>query len=207
VNGELYARSLQRGDRLHAVYPDGRRQRVPVHEWRRPELPGDASVLDRCVGPTLDVGCGPGRLAAALVSRGRQVLAIDVEPAAVRLARAAGAPALTRSVFDSLPGAGTWGTALLCDGNVGIGGDPVRLFGRLREVLRPGGRVLVEVSPAEEGSAAFRLRLTSGPRVGEQFPWARVAAPDVCQVAAAAGLTVVETWTEAGRWFGSLGSG
>lgn len=207
MNGELYARSLTGGQGLQAVFPDGRRQAVPVADWRRPELPGDDSVLQRCVGPTLDVGCGPGRLAAALAVRGHRVLGIDVEPAAVRLALAAGAPALRCSVFHAVPGAGTWSTALLCDGSIGIGGDPVRLLCRLREVLGPGGQVLAEVAPAGSGTAAFRLRLASGPRMGEQFSWARVEAPDVPRVAGAAGFLVRETWTEAGRWFGSLGSG
>ena len=35
---------------------------------------------------------------------------------------------LERSVFDRVPGAGRWRTALLLDGNIGIGGDPVALL-------------------------------------------------------------------------------
>jgi len=37
-----------------------------VEAWCATSRVGDAGLIDRCVGPTLDVGCGPGRLAAAL---------------------------------------------------------------------------------------------------------------------------------------------
>jgi len=40
-----------------------------------------------------------------------------------------------RSVFDALPAEGRWHTALLADGNVGIGGDPIRLLSRLRGLI------------------------------------------------------------------------
>ena len=52
---------------------------------------GDRLLLDRLLrppGPVLDVGCGPGRLAAAARSAGLPSLGIDSAPAAVRLARA-----------------------------------------------------------------------------------------------------------------------
>jgi len=60
--GALYAGALRSGDPLEVVYPDGRRETVPVDMWRGPLLAADESVLARCVGPTLDVGCGPGRM-------------------------------------------------------------------------------------------------------------------------------------------------
>ena len=77
--GALYAGALRRGDLLEAVYPDGRRETVPVDTWRGPLLPADESVLARCTGPTLDVGCGPGRMAAALRARGVHALGIDTD--------------------------------------------------------------------------------------------------------------------------------
>src|SRR5690242_5511458 len=78
----------------------------------------DDAVLDRCHGPTLDLGCGPGRLVAQLARRGVPALGVDVSHAAVRLGRAAGAAVLRRSVFDRLPGTGRWRHALLMDGNI-----------------------------------------------------------------------------------------
>ena len=60
-------------------------------------------------------------------------LGLDLSPVAVRLARARGAEAILRSVFADVPGAGRWRTALLLDGNIGIGGAPVPLLERARE--------------------------------------------------------------------------
>src|SRR5205823_333854 len=82
----------------------------------------------RAVGPVLDVGCGPGRHVLALARRGVLAVGVDVTPAAVRYARARGAPVFRGSVFAAVPGVGHWRTALLLDGNIGIGGRPVVLL-------------------------------------------------------------------------------
>ncbi len=66
------------------------------------------------------------------------MLGIDVVPEAVEQTRRRGASALQRDLFDALPGEGRWQTALLADGNVGIGGDPVALLARTRDLVQPG---------------------------------------------------------------------
>ncbi len=109
--------------------------------------PGDASLIDRCGGPTLDVGSGPGRLIVALGERGVPALGIDVTPQSVQLAQSAGALALQRDVFSTVPGTGRWMIVLLADGSIGIGGDPVALLSRVAELLAPRGQALVEVQP------------------------------------------------------------
>ena len=96
--------------------------------------------------PVLDVGCGPGRIVAALAAEGRIALGVDPSPAAIAEA-ARRAPRAAPSVFDPLPGERRWGTVLLLDGNVGIGGDPVALLARAAWLLRPGGVVVAEVDP------------------------------------------------------------
>ena len=73
---------------------------------------------------------------AHLVRRGIPALGVDQSATAVRLARRSGAPALSRDVFDPLPGTGRWQTVLLADGNVGLGGDPWRVLRRAAELLR-----------------------------------------------------------------------
>ena len=75
-----------------------------------------------------------------------QALGVDVVEEAVHLTRRRGAPAVVADVFEAVPEEGRWGTALLADGNVGISGDPTHLLRRVRELLRPEGRVVVEVS-------------------------------------------------------------
>src|SRR6188472_470165 len=116
---------------------------LPVHEWTRPVNHADRVLLGHCRGATLDVGCGPGRMSAQLAELGHSVLAVDVVPEAVDLARARGVAAMHRNVFDPMPAEGLWDTVLLADGNIGIGGRPDALLRRSAELLVAGGRVVV----------------------------------------------------------------
>ena len=202
--GRLYSGALRDGERLEAVYPDGTRVRVPVDSWRGPLQPGDVGLLDRCTGATLDVGCGPGRLAAALRRRGVAALGIDVNADAVRLARAAGAQARRCSVFGPVPRPGGWDTVLLADGNIGIGGMPVVLLRRVGALLTAAGRILVEVEGPEVNSRRTQLRLASGGHVSRPFPWAHLAWRDADGAGRLAGLHTDECWQDAGRWFVTL---
>ena len=61
---------------------------------------------------------------------------------------------IEQSLFEPLPWEGRWATALVFDGNVGIGGDPVRLLARSREVIAVDGQILVEVEPPGPGGIA-----------------------------------------------------
>ena len=117
----LFSHAL-RGVPCRVLGLDGGPTELPVHEWTRAADPHDDALLAACVGDTLDVGCGPGRLAQRLAEgRDRRVLGIDVVPEAVAQTRARGVAALQGSVFDPIPREGRWHTALLADGNVGIG--------------------------------------------------------------------------------------
>jgi SAM-dependent methyltransferase len=179
------------------------RQLVPG-DWCADRTPGDASLLARCCGPTLDIGCGPGRLVAALTARGVAALGVDVSAEAVRQARRRGAAAQRACVFGPLAGEGEWRHALLVDGNIGIGGDPQRLLARCRQLLSPGGDILVEVDPPGAGSWRGQVALRHRDRVSTPFPWAAVAADDLDGPVRAAALSIVERWTEARRWFARL---
>src|SRR5947209_13151619 len=148
---------------------------LPLAAWTSCETPGDAGVLDRCRGPVLDVGCGPGRLVAALLARGVPALGVDIAAPAVHLARARGALALARSVYDRLPGERRWATALLADGNVGIGGRPTRLLCRVAELLGPGGTLLVELGAPGSPTGCRWMRLGDDHGASSPFPWARLA--------------------------------
>src|SRR5205085_5771582 len=121
---------------------------------------------DRALGPVLDVGCGPGRHVVALGRRGVMGLGVDVTPAAVEMAHSRGALVLHRSIFDRLPGTGRWGSALLVDGNVGIGGDAVALLRRLAALLRSGGRALIEVAGPGEVSRRVEVRIETTQEAG-----------------------------------------
>src|SRR5262245_10811783 len=100
---------------------DGDLVLLPLERWQAPPGPAEQPGLARAHGPVLDIGCGPGRHTRALASRGVMALGIDTSPSAVASARQSGCPVLRRSVFDRLPREGRWGSALLIDGNIGIG--------------------------------------------------------------------------------------
>jgi SAM-dependent methyltransferase len=166
--------------------------------------PGDASLIDRCGGPTLDVGSGPGRLTVALAERGVPALGIDVTTEAVDLARSAGALALRRDVFSRLPGTGRWMFVLLAEGSIGIGGDPVALLSRVAELLAPAGRAIVEVRPPGHDPRGERVSPGHGKQAGDWFPCMQVGADQLAGIAGEAGLSKAETWCADGRWFVTL---
>ncbi|CAN5514014.1 hypothetical protein BH18ACT1_BH18ACT1_17040 [soil metagenome] len=153
--------------------------------------------------PVLDVGCVPGRLLAALRERGLPALGIDTSPLALCRADEVGV-VLHRSVFALLPLEGRWGTVLLLDGNVGIGGDPATLLRRADALLGPAGRVLVELSPPGRALRRVQARVEGAAGRGPWFPWAEVGSCSIGALAGSAGLAVAESWTCDGRWFAEL---
>jgi SAM-dependent methyltransferase len=191
-------------DKWRIKYADGRNLPLAVARWCQPPDLADLALLRRCTDPTLDVGCGPGRLVAALSADGRRALGVDVAAAAVRLARDAGATVVRRSIFDPLPDEGRWRTVLLADGNIGIGGDPVRLLARCRELMAPDGMILVELDAPGSSSSSVQVRLEAPHERSAWFTWAHVAADEVEAPAAGAGLRLVDAWTSADRWFACL---
>jgi SAM-dependent methyltransferase len=193
-----------RGAPARVAHSSGASTALPVESWSGHADAADHALLDLCQEETLDIGCGPGRLTHELTRRGHQALGVDVVEEAVHLTRRRGAPAVVADIFDAVPDEGRWGTALLADGNVGISGDPTHLLRRVGELLRPGGRAVVEVSrPGTESSSGWsRLELPHGR--SRPFRWAFLAVDDVATVAVAAGLLAASvhclTPHEDGRW-------
>ena len=183
---------------------DGRLVPLPVARWAGPISTADESMLVRADGPVLDVGCGPGRLTAALHTRGVEVLGVELLPQVPVLARRAGAPLLLGDVFGPLPDAGRWRTVLLADGNVGIGGDPVRLLRRLRRLLAADGQVLCELHPDGDVAATGPVRLEGLGATSAWFPWALVGPGALQGAAGAAGMVVDDVWSHDGRQFAAM---
>ncbi len=169
------------------------------------EASGDEQdVLERVQGPVLDVGCGPGRYLVALARKGIPALGIDVAPSAVKFARDRGATVLDRSVFGRVPGSGRWGSALLLDGNIGIGGDPGALLARIRGLLKNGGRAFVEVEGPAIATKVLRAQLLSNDGATPWFQWARVSVADIARLSVSCNFSVIEVWQRQDRFFACL---
>ncbi|MGC5533616.1 class I SAM-dependent methyltransferase [Streptomyces sp. SR-10] len=209
-----YANALRTGrGPLFLRRSDGWLLPLDVERWCSDAGSADLSALHRCEGPVLDIGCGPGRLVAELASLGHRALGIDVSEAAVARTRGLGGAALLRSVFDPLPGEGRWGTLLLLDGNIGIGGDPAALLDRAADLLGADGLLIAETAPVDVDERV-RVRLDDG-RDGtdgraasaldaEPFPWARIGTPALLRHARAGGWRTAGQWGAEGRTFVSL---
>ena len=177
---------------------------LPVERWVAPADAVDAAVLAEVEAPILDVGCGPGRHLAALTEAGCDALGVDLSPFAVRLARERGGAAVPGSVFGDVPRAGAWRTALLLDGNVGIGGAPAALLRRVAALLADRGVAVVEVGAPGTGAGPMCVRIEAPGLASEWFPWARVSAGEVEGLAARAGFDVEALRSHDGRWFAHL---
>jgi SAM-dependent methyltransferase len=213
-----YADALRSGHGpLFLRRTDGWLLPLAVERWCAGPDAADLTALRHCEGAVLDIGCGPGRLVAELAARGHRVLGIDVSEAAVaHTVRRLGSDlrtvvpgpgegrALRRSVFDPVPGEGRWDTALLIDGNIGIGGDPGGLIARAGALLAPGGLLIAETA-AVDVDERVQVRLDDGlGTAGSLFPWARIGAPALLRHAQQRGWGAVRQWAVDGRSFVAL---
>jgi SAM-dependent methyltransferase len=169
--------------------------------WSRHADATEQALLREVIGPVLDIGCGPGRLVAALERRGIPAVGIDAAPAAIAMAKSRGTRAYTKSVFDPIPHEGAWLTVLLVDGNIGIGGDPARLLSRVHALLAPGGRAIVELEPPGTATHGGLVRLEVATGMVGWFPWYWVGADDIAELAARASLVSERCCNRGGRWF------
>ncbi|MBI5162041.1 MAG: class I SAM-dependent methyltransferase, partial [Micrococcales bacterium] len=165
----------------------------------------DLRLLARAEGPLLDVGCGPGRMVRAARDLGLEAWGLDISAAAVEHAREQGIPVLLGSVFDRLPVEKGWGTVLLIDGNIGIGGHVSQLLRRCRRLLARDGVVLVELHGDDARDHRFQGHLVDADgRESGVFPWAEIGLSALVPQAERAGLQVSQDWVDGDRVFCTL---
>lgn len=105
------------------------------------------------------------------------MLGIDVSLSTVAVTTGRGGRALCRSVFDTLPAEGQWGTALLLDGNIGIGSDPVRLLQRGKILVRERGAVWGKIPVTMWTAATWPACMTAAPSCAGSSPGQLWAGP------------------------------
>ncbi len=187
--GTLTLRPLQADSEVGPVH-------FKVQNWCAPASRGEVALLRASRGPVLDAGCGPGRMLAAASDLGLKAVGVDTSINAVAQARSRGAVALNLSIFDALPYEGFWGTALLLDGNIGIGGDVRSLLRRMAQLVSADGSILVEVDPLDVLDISYPAVLHGADgRSSGAFPWSRVGSAALAGHAAAAGWRIVKTST------------
>jgi glycosyltransferase A (GT-A) superfamily protein (DUF2064 family) len=165
----------------------------------------DRLILSRCEPPVLDLGSGPGRMVRALTESGRSALGIDISAQAVSASMRQGALALRARIEDPLPAEGRWGTVLLMDGNVGIGGNVAELLARCRQLVAPGGLIICEVDPV--GSRYDRDFVVLHGPASLPLVWSRIGAAALVEVAAGLDLWTAEEWSAGDRCFVALRRG
>jgi SAM-dependent methyltransferase len=201
----LYGDGLLHAGEAQVRLSDGTTLPLPLDRYLGPPDAIDERLLGGLRGPVLDVGCGPGRHLHALAARGVFALGVDLSPVAVALARGRGTRAIVASIFQELPAAGEWRSALLLDGNVGIGGSPTRLLARIEKLLRDDGELLIELEPPGVATGATFARIETIDGVSSWFRWARVSIADLEWLARAAGFRVQASWPLGDRFFARLG--
>lgn len=178
---------------------DGTVLPAAVARWHAAASGEDRWLLDRCIGPTVDLGCGPGRLVAALAIRGVPALGVDCARRAVRMCQSRGDAVLHRDLFTELPAEGRWHHVLLVDGNIGIAGDPVALLRRCAALVRPGGTLLVETASDADAPATGLWRglarlhhAANGAPAGPWFRWAVISLAALIALATDVGLRAAD---------------
>ena len=205
VTTDVLYRQISSGAPCWITTSNGDRHHLPIERWLGGEASthedraADEALLGLCRGPTVDLGCGPGRFTAALADRGVPSLGIDVSATAVEMTVLRGGKAIHGDVFETPSRHEAWAHVLLADGNIGIGGNPLRMLARARQLLRPHGTVVAEVEAGTTGVCNERRRWETHHSVTGWFSWSRVGADAMHALAGAAGFVVTSTDDVSGR--------
>jgi len=166
-------------------------------------------------GLILDVGCGAGRHALYLQTKGFNVVALDISPLAIRVARKRGVSNPILAAAPWLPfRSETFDTLLLMFNNFGICGgyqESTRYLTELNRILKQGGRILASsLHPTltdDESHLKYHelnrkrglplglvtIRLEYGGEVGSWFKLLLASPEEMKMLSAKAGLKLIKT--------------
>ena len=200
-----YAGMITISDAVHADIDDHPLP-LEVSRWAGAADEIDMLVVARCEPPVIDLGCGPGRMVQALSESGRAALGVDMSSVAVDMSMARGGPALQRRIDEPLPAEGRWGTALLMDTNVGMGGDVAALLARCMRLVLRGGLIICEVDGLPDRHEVHNIVLRTKHTTSPPLSWSRIGTSALIEVAKSLDLLLMEEWTSGGRAFVALRS-
>jgi SAM-dependent methyltransferase len=131
---------------------------APFRKW----WPQERRAMRFVRGRVLDLGCGAGRVALHLQSRGLEVVGVDVSPLAVEVARKRGATdARVGTVATAVKEGELFDTILLLGNNLGLlAGERQgrRLLRRLARLATEEGRILAGSYDPYDGASELALR-------------------------------------------------
>lgn len=155
------------------------------------EMPAlEQNALKRCHGKVLDIGAGVGSHALWLQQKGIEVTALEVSSGACEVMQLRGVKQILQEDFFELPRSFKYNTLLMLMNGIGIVGTIYRLpefFNKARNLLAPGGQILVDSSDLrylflqDDGSILINLndryygeveyRMSYKNQKSRRFPW------------------------------------
>ena len=142
---------------------------IPVSQLFRTERampPLERTALKLATGKILDVGAGSGCHSLALQAAGKEVEAIDISPLSVEVMKARGVKQVRQTDLFDEHFCGQYDTVLMLMNGSGIIGKLAHMpafFQRMKQLLRPGGCILMDSSDLrylfeeEDGSIVIDL--------------------------------------------------
>lgn len=200
-----------KASRLRVFSPDFDEDEIPVETLFRDfsSMPAiEQKALELAEGRILDIGAGSGCHSLEMMHMGKDVEAVDISSLSVDIMRQRGIHAFAGNIWKLNPEicGGRYQTLLMLmngSGIIGTLGNMKEFFQRVRQLLLPGGCILMDSSdirylfedeedePGEEPAPAspchegyygeLRYRMKYKQICGDEFPWLYVDYPTLAR--------------------------